>query len=328
MPLPSRRYIVSRLGQMVVTLWAFLTILFVLVRALPGDPTAAYVIAGMSSEARMAMIERLGLDQPLHIQYVRFLTSFVQGNFGYSWQYNAPVTEILAIKFANTIILMLLIVFFSYLFGMLIGAYFAWRRGTLQEKAGVVLTLFDRSMPLFWLAFIFILVFVSWLDFFPVGGMRSVSADSYEGFLSVYLSTDFLHHLVLPAMVGIVYRASDPTLLMRNSMLEVLSADFIEAEKAQGLSTWTILYNHAMRNSILPLLTHAALTFGRALGGMVILEVVFDWPGMGRELVLAVNSNDYPLAIAAFFMMGVTVILLNFIADLGYAYLDPRVSYE
>lgn len=321
-----REYVARRIGQLAVTYWAFITILFVLFRVVPGDPTSMFVAQGLSGEARKQVIADLGLNQPLHVQYVDYLTQLLSGSFGTSFIFKEPVTDIIVTKFWNTIFLMLGAIVLAYFIGVFGGALLAWWRGTTFETVGVVATLVARSSPTFWTGIVLIIVFVYGLDWFPAGGIRTIGAD-VSGW-DKYLSLDFAHHAFLPMMTGAIYFMATPTLLMRNTMLDVLNADFIEVKKAEGLSPLTILYKHAARNSILPIVTIAALVAGKAIGGMLLIEVVFNWPGMGRAMIRSVNYNDYPLAMAAFFLMGSVVIMMNFAADLLYAYLDPRVSYE
>ena len=322
------KYILKRLVQMVFTFWAFLTILFLLFRATPGDPTSRYVRQGMPREAQQQIIVDLGLDQPLHIQYLSYFRQLLfDFDLGTSFIYGDPVASLVWVKFWNTAFLMISSLTVAFAIGITIGALMAWYRGSRWEAVGIVLTIFTRSIPVFVMGVVFVLVFSLWLGWFPSAGMRGVGSQP-EGFFETYLSQEVIWHGILPFTSAVVLYLSLPALLMRNSMLEVLSADFIKAKRAAGLTTYTIIYKHAVRNSILPIVTVAAIVGGKALGGLVLLEFVFDWPGMGRAMVDAVNSQDYPLAQGMFFIMGSIVIILNFVADILYGYLDPRVSLE
>lgn len=322
------KYIVKRLAQMVFTFWAFLTILFLLFRATPGDPTSRYVRQGMPADARQQIIADLGLDQPLYVQYISYFRQLLLDfDLGESFIYGEPVSDLIWVKFWNTAFLMISSLVVAFAIGITAGALMAWYRGSKGEAAGIVFTIFTRSVPVFVIGVVFVLVFSLHLGWFPSAGMRSVGSQP-DGFWERYLSREVLWHGVLPFASAVVMYLSLPALLMRNSMLEVLNADFIKAKRAAGLSTYRIIYAHAVRNSILPIVTVAAIVGGKALGGLVLLEFVFDWPGMGRAMVDAVNSQDYPLAQAMFFIMGSIVIILNFVADILYGYLDPRVSLE
>jgi len=320
-------YIVRRFGQVILTYWAFLTILFVLFRLVPGDPTAVLSPQGLSADARQELLQQWGFNDPLYVQYFKYMGNLLQGNLGISFIYREPVKDILIVKFWNTIFLMGGALIIAYTIGIIGGALLAWKRGSNFEIIGVLYALIARSSPIFWTGIVFIIVFAFWLDILPAAGMRGVGQVPDE-FWARYISWDFLYHAILPMMTAAIYYMSLPMLLMRNSMLDVLNADFIEMKKSEGLSPFSILYKHAVRNSILPIITMMAIVTGRAVGGQVLLEVVFNWPGMGRLMVEGVQNNDYNLAMAAFFLMGSLVIFMNFIADLLYGVLDPRVTYE
>jgi len=322
-----KKYIARRIGELVITYWAFLTVLFLMFRQLPGDPTSVYLQDGMDPKAREEMLTRFGLNQPLHEQYLDYVGRLLNGDFGVSFHFGEPVGEILWIKFWNTIFLMGTAFALAYILGILVGAYLGWVRGTGKERLGIFLTLIARSSPEFWIGIIVLAVFAFRLGWFPAGGMRTPGAQ-IEGFWDRYLTRDFLNHLILPVLTGVIYYMTTPVLLMRSSMINILDEDFIRLKKAEGYPTWVILYKHAARNSILPMMTVVAIVIGITLGGSLVIETVFNWPGMGRAMVEAVNRNDYPVAQAVFFVMGSAVILMNFVADLGYVYLDPRVRYD
>jgi peptide/nickel transport system permease protein len=282
--------------------------------------------AGLKKE-RQAAIARLGLDQPMWKQYLDYMGQLLTGDMGTSYFYNQPVFDILTVKFWNTIFLMLGAYSIAIVGGILFGGLLAWWRGTKFEHIGILIPFVFRSMPTFWIGILLVIIFVFQLGWFPVAGISKVGVQ-FDGFWDRYLRTGFLYHMFLPMLSGAIYYSAIPTLLMRNTMLEILNADFIEIKRAEGLSQVNILYKHAVRNSLLPIVTVAAIVAGKAVGGQVLIEVVFNWPGMGRAMIDAVYANDYPLAMGAFFLMGATLITMNFIADLLYAYLDPRVSYD
>lgn len=322
-----QKYVARRIGQLVVTYFVFLTILFVIFRLAPGDPASMYLLEGMTPAEREQLLEELGLNEPMHIQYVEFLRQVLTFDLGTSYRYGEPVASLVATKFWNTIVLMGPAFFIAYTLGVAVGAFIGWVRGTVKEEAGVVLTLIARSSPEFWLGIVLLMVFSFWLGWFPSGGMRSPGVPT-ETFAQRYLTVDFLRHLFLPLLTGVIFYMATPALLMRSSMIQVLDEDFIEIKKAEGLPEHVILYKHAARNSILPITTVVALVVGISLGGSLVIETVFSWPGMGREMVDSVQFNDYAVAQAIFFLMGSVVIFMNFLADLAYVYLDPRVKYE
>lgn len=289
-----------------------------------------YVIDGMTEQQRQAMLERLGLDRPLHEQYISYLVDLIQFDLGTSWTFQVPVSEILVIKLINTLALMGPALIIAYAFAILFGSLMGWYRDTSFEKGGIIIALIGRSTPSFWLGLMLLIVFSYTLGWAPIGGMRTAGA--YEGGaytkLSLFITKDFFHHLILPMLTAAFVWGSTPTLLMRNSMLEVISSDFIEIKQAEGLPEWIVIFRHGVRNSILPLITVAAVAIGFAFGGSVIIETVFNWPGMGRAMVQGMFNRDYPLAMGAFFLMGSITIFMNFVADLLYIYFDPRVVYD
>lgn len=322
-----QRYVARRVLQLFVTYFAFLTLLFVVFRLAPGDPTTMFLLEGMSPEQREQILERFGVGDPLYVQYYDYLLQLVTLDLGESFRYGEPVSEIIWYRFWNTILLMGPAFAIAYALGIGVGAFMGWVRGTAKEKGGIILTLVARSSPEFWTGIVLLIVFSFYLGWFPSGGMRSAGYEA-ASFWDRYLSLDFLHHLALPLLTGVVFYMATPALLMRSSMIQVLDSDFIEIKKAEGHPEWIILYKYAARNSILPITTVIAIVVGAALGGSLVIETVYSWPGMGREMVDSVQHNDYPVAQAVFFLMGSVVIFMNFVADLAYVYLDPRVKYE
>lgn len=323
-----RRYLAKRVIYTIFTFWVFLTILFLLFRVVPGDPTSMYLLEGMSQAEREAMLERHGLLDPLHVQYTNYLMSFVSGDLGYSYRYDQPVWDIMTVRFWNTMFLMLGALSLAYAFGIAFGAYLGWTRGTAREKFGLVFALIARSSPEFWIGIVLLTVFVFWLGWFPWGGIREIGAETAGTFTGRYFNRSFVYHLFLPVLTGALYYMAQPILLMRSSMIDTLREDFIEIKEAEGLPTITVLYRHAVRNSLLPMATVIALVTGLSIGGSLVIETVFNWPGMGREMVESIHYNDYPMAQATFFLMGSIVIVMNFLADVVYVYIDPRVRYD
>ncbi len=320
------RLIVSKLLQMLFTLWVILTVLFFLFRLGLPDPTVALVTDGLSPEDRAIVTERFGLDRPLPAQYVIYLGNALTGEFGRSFHYNAPVTSIVGERVANTLVLMLPAILISYTIGPLLGGLLAWKRGSKLEAGGITAGLVLRSAPMFWVGMLVIMLFGIQLGWFPTSGMRTFPYEAANFFEKIF-TLDFLHHLILPTIVITLYYTGLPMLIMRNTMLEVMGEDFIEFAGARGLSRARVMYRHAARNALLPVVTQAAVTAGLAVGGQVVVEVVFSWPGLGLEMFNAVRTSDYPLAQAAFMLMAAIILVLNFAADVIYGRLDPRVSY-
>lgn len=321
----SFRLIAERIFQTVLTLWAVATILFLMFRLLPGDPTLNYIDTGFTEDQRQALLRQFGLDRPLIEQYAIYLASLLRGELGVSFVTRTPVLEVVLDVLPNTLALTLGALLLAYFIGILAGAWLAWRRGTVTEAIGISLALALRAAPEFWVGMMLLAVFSFTLGWFPAGGANSAGA-AFSGTLDRMLSLDFLRHLLLPMLTLTFYLQGLPLLLMRASTLEVLGEEFVTMARLKGLSTRAILFRHAARNALLPVVTAFTLGLGASLGGNVVLETVFSWPGLGRVLVNAVAANDYPLAQGTFLLIAAILVLLNLAADLVYRWLDPRIA--
>jgi peptide/nickel transport system permease protein len=315
----------GRILQLVFVLWAVATILFLIFRLMPGNPLAAYIDPNFTLEQQEILMARFGLDRPLWQQYLIYLGNLLQGDLGDSFRYREPVGQRVLALLPNTLILSFTSLIIAYTFGILVGAWLAWNRGSLVEKSVIPVVLTTRAMPEFWLGMVLLAVFSFSLGWFPAGGTRPPGAE-YPSLFALYTSTDFLRHLALPALTLAIYAQGLPLLLMRSNMLDVMKEDFVTMARIKGLSPWTVVVRHAARNALLPVMTSFAIAVGYQIQGNVVVETVFSWPGLGRELVNAVSGSDYPLAQGAFLMIALVVVVMNLIADLLYAVLDPRVS--
>ncbi|MFC6734306.1 MULTISPECIES: ABC transporter permease [unclassified Haladaptatus] len=320
-------FILRRSLQLLVTFWAVGTVLFFLFRLMPGNPTSFVISPQMTPEARQKVIESYGLDEPMHVQYVKFLENVATLDFGQSFHSNAPVQDVIMTYLPNTLVLMLTAFVIAYTFGIILGVLAGWYRGSVFERSTVITALLARSVPSFWVGLIVLWIFGTYLNLIPMEGMTTAGT-TYDGFFDMITSVDFLTHLAAPALVLAYYFMGYPLLIMRSSMLEVLSEDFIDVCRAKGLRERTIMFKHAARNALLPIVTAAAIALGYAVGGSVLIETVFAWPGIGREMVRAVLRRDFPVAQGTFMVLAATIIILNFVADLAYGYLDPRVTYD
>jgi peptide/nickel transport system permease protein len=323
----KRSYIITRIIHTWITLLLLITIVFLMFRLLPGDPLAMYVNTDMPIEVQKDLLHRFGLDRPIYEQFFLYLGNLSVGNLGQSFHYGQPVIRIVAERFWNSIILLGVGIGIAYVLGIILGALAAWKRGSKFEVISVFLTLSVQSAPLFWVGIILITIFGMWLNLLPLGGIRE-SGVRISSHFEKFFSLDFLYHMILPCITLAVYYVGTPFLIMRSAMIETMNEEFIEMAKAKGLKTWQVIFKHAMRNSMLPVVTMLTVMISFIIGGQVMLETIFRWPGLGMEMVSAVNSRDYPLAQALFIMMGVIILFLNFVVDLLYHYLDPRVSYD
>jgi len=236
------------------------------------------------------------------------------------------VLDILLEVLPNSLILTLSSLVIAYIFGILAGAWLAWRRGSWVEGVAVPIVLATRAAPEFWIGMVLLALLSFNLGWFPSGGASSPGM-FYASEWRRFASLDYLHHLALPMLTLALYVQGLPLLLMRSNMLEVMHEEFVTMARMKGFSEWRIVIWHAARNALLPVATAFALGVGISMGGNVVVETVFSWPGIGRMLVLAVSNLDYPLAQGAFLMIALVLALMNFIADLLYMALDPRVTH-
>jgi len=322
-----RRYLVNRLGLAALTVLFLASLMFILFRMLPGDPTMTVLSPALDREVQEELRRKFGLDRPLIEQYVIYMKSTLLGDFGVSFQHRVSAVTVIAERLWNTLALMVPSLVLAYLIGVLVGAYIAWKRGTKLEEVVTVGAMAFRSGPIFWVPMLFVFAFSVKVPLFPSGHMRTPGYVA-EGILATFFSLDFLLHLTLPMTCMAIYYGCYPLLIMRTSMLEVLGEDFIDLAKAKGLSELKVVFKHAMRASLLPIATSVSLLGAYSVAGSVLVEMVFSWPGLGRLMVTAVLDSDYPVAQGAFLLIGVLVILGNLLADLLYGALDPRVRYR
>jgi len=324
-------YLLRRLLGAIPLLLGILTLIFFIINIAPGDPTARYFNPNVAPEVIEQMRRNLGLDQPLHIQYFRWLTSFAQGNFGYSFGQMRPISEILPTVLWNTIQLMAVAIVMIFGIGMLIGILQAVRQYSVVDNVMTFFALFFYSMPSFWLALMLILIFSlkasqwGWAVQFPASQMTSVGYEFFSGSEKV---ADRFMHMLLPAIALGIGGAAGVARYMRGSMLEVIHQDYIRTARAKGLSERTVIFKHALRNALIPIVTLLGLYLPYLLSGSVLVETIFAWPGMGRLIVDSIFQRDYPLVMATSFIAAGLVVLGNLLADIMYAVVDPRIRAE
>jgi peptide/nickel transport system permease protein len=321
------RYILRRLVEILVSFFIIMTVLFFLFHLAPGDPTARLVDPNMSAEDIARLIAQMGLDRPLWYQYVRFVTNFFSGRFGVSFHYGQPVARIIAEKLPNTILLFTTAVILSALAGVWLGKIIAWRKGSRTDTAVTIGALICHTLFLPWIALLLIWLLGYHLAWFPITGMISpeVWIDPHASFLAK--SLDVMYHMALPLLTLFLVHFGSYLLIMRSSMLDTLSEDYIYTARAKGLPEKMIRDRHAAPNAALPVITSVGLSLAFSINGGALTEQVFSWPGIGRELVSAVSNNDYPLALACFLLVAAVVLTANLLVDLLYAFLDPRIRY-
>ncbi len=318
------RYTVSRLLQGLALVLAVVVLNFVLVHAAPGDPveTIAGASGGMSAELMAQLRTQYGLDKPLPVQLGVYLGKVLQGDLGYSYFFNLPVTAMISERVPATLLLVLSSVLLAFTVGTALGVLSSRNPNGVLSQFITVLSMVGFAAPVFWVGIMLVILFASVLPILPVSGMRSI--DSSGGGLGDVL--DVLHHLVLPAVtLSLVYLAQYSR-LARSSMLDVLGSDFIRTARAKGLPDRVVLYKHALRNALLPVVTVLGLQFGNVLAGAILVETVFNWPGLGRLAFDSVLRRDYPTILGVLLFSSIVVIVMNQLTDLCYRLIDPRIK--
>lgn len=318
-------YILRRFVYTLITIFAVASILFLLFRLLPGEATLQVISPAMDDAVQERMRKAFGLDEPLWMQYFIYLKNLVTLEWGRSFVSAQEVTDILAYRFWNTILLMAAGMCLTLVLGISFGIIMAWRRNSALDIGGTVVSLIFQAAPPFITGLLLLIVLSYRLGLFPTGGMYP-SGLRPDGLLELLLMPEFWHRIVLPTITVGAYYISTPMLIMRDSMLEVLGSDFIELAKAKGLKPSVIMFKHAARNALLGVVTIAGIMVGFAVGGQVVVESLFSWPGMGQLMVESAASHDYPVAQGTFLMLAILVIGLNFFTDVLYCYLDPRIK--
>ncbi|SDN14316.1 peptide/nickel transport system permease protein [Halogranum gelatinilyticum] len=320
-----RRFLLKRIAISIGLVLVATSVIFLVLRLLPGSPfTALFTTGNIGPEQQQEILELYGLTEPLWKQYLLYIKNMLTLQFGYSIQSSSSVWSIIGPKLLNTLILLVPALVTTAIVSSVAGMYAGWNRGSKFEKLSIVVSTFFRSTPIFISGLLFLIMFAYTLNLFPPFGMRSVTAES-TGIVDTYLSIDFLHHYILPFSTAVLYYSGDFLLLARNGVVEKKGSEFLQLHKAKGLTEHEQLAR-AGRNTMLPLLTYFALRLGMIFQGLILLEVVFGWPGIGQELVKAISQQDYPLVQAAVFIMALAVITMNLIADILYAHFDPNVD--
>ena len=320
------RYAGRRLLQAVPLLLGVVTLTFLLLHLAPGDPTQALANPNIPPEVFERMRANWGLDRPLHEQYVRWIVAAFRGDLGFSYFHRVPVSEVIASTLPNTLLLGVVSLAVTFVAGCLIGTVQAVRQYGWADTLLTIVALALYSMPGFWLALMLIIAVSLWWPGGPiaVSDMTSIygEADPLER------AADLAGHLVLPVISLGLASAAGVSRYMRGEMLEVLGQDYIRTARAKGLAERAVVYRHALRNALIPVISLLGLYLPVMFGGSVVIEVVFSWPGMGNELYQAVLRRDYPVVLAGTFVFGLLVVLGNLLADLLYAAVDPRIRYD
>jgi ABC-type dipeptide/oligopeptide/nickel transport system permease component len=302
------RFIIIRLIQAFITLIVISIVVFALARA-SGDPVMLMAPPMATLEDIQEMKHHLGLDKSMPEQYWIFLKNLSQGDLGESIRNRRAVTSLIVERLPNTVTLGLSAIVLGILVSLILGVTAAYKYGTWVDSGVKFLAILGQALPSFWLAIMAISIFAVWLGWLPTSGMGSPA------------------HYVLPVLTLSFFMLPILTRLIRSSMLEVLDSEYVKLARIKGLSEMLVVWKHALRNAIIPLLTAAGITFGTIVTGAVIIETVFAWPGLGRLMAEAVMGRDFPIIQASVLLVAVVVLLVNLLVDITYAYVDPRIRY-
>lgn len=330
-------YLLRRLALTIPILLGVSMLVFFMLHSAGGDP-AQVMLGSRADPTSLAELRReLGLDRPLWEQYLDFLSGAVRGDFGRSYRSNTPVVAEIAARFPATIELAVAAMGIAVVTGAVVGTVAAVRRHTMFDYLGSTGVLLGLSIPTFWLGIILIIVFGLWLRWLPISGRvdSRLGADPSVPFLTVtsllrgnwVVAGDAFRHLILPALTLSAWPAAIVARMTRASLLESLGQDYTRTARGKGLREGAIVVGHAARNALLPVLTVVGLEFGTLLGGAVVTETVFSWPGLGQLTVTAIGARDYQVVQGVVLLLAVVFVLLNLLVDVMYAVLDPRIRY-
>ncbi|MGH7700359.1 MAG: ABC transporter permease [Gemmatimonadales bacterium] len=316
-------WLARRLAASIAIVFAVVSLTFALLQLAPGMLVVPGSDRPMDPEVRRALEERFGLDQPIHVRYLKYLANVGRGDLGESWLQRRPVARALADAIPNTLLLAGAALAIDFLLGVALGVFQARRRGQWGDVGVSQATLFLYSVPTFWLGLGVLLVFSEWLGWFPGGGMISPELGPSTPWLA--RAADVAWHLVLPGLTLGLVGAAGTARYQRAALLEALSQDFVRTARAKGASERRVVLRHALRNALLPTITLFGMALPFLLTGAVLTETVFSWPGMGRLAADAIFQRDYPLVTASVLASAVLVVLGSLLADVLYAAADPRI---
>ncbi len=312
-----KTYFAKRLIGAVPVLFGVSIVVFFLIHIIPGDITSALLGPMATEKAKAVLRQALGLDQPLPVQYLKWLGTVLTGNFGTSIATSVPVSTLVFPRFVNTAILAVASLLLSLLIGYSAGIFSAARAQSVFDRSTMSATLIFGSIPPYWLALVLVMLFALRLRWLPATGMTGITSDG--GVL------DVLRHLVLPAIATAAAPAAIITRMVRASMIEVIGQDYIRVARAKGIPRGVILRRHVLRNALPPIATITGLQLGYLLGGALFTEVVFAWPGLGNQLYSSILARDIPVVQAAVLLIALMFVLVNLAVDILNAFLDPRI---
>ena len=320
-----RNYVIRRLILIIPTFFLISLLIFMLIHAAPGDPTLIMLGRTGDPEVRAQAIIDLGLDQPVFVQYLMWINRMLRADLGYSYISNQAIWKMVSWRIPNTLKLMLAAEIVSVTIAIVLGVIAAVKQYSLADALSSVGALIGYSSPGFWIALMSLLVFALWLRWLPSSGTHTVGVEFASPFHAFY---DQLKHLLLPTSILVLGWTAYLFRMVRSSMLDVLMQDYITTARAKGLKERIVIYKHALRNALLPVVTYEGYSIGFLFGGAAVIETIFGWPGLGQLMVQVALTRDYPVLMGLSMIIAIMVLLANLCADVAYAVVDPRIRYD
>lgn len=330
------KFIIKRILMLIPVLLGVSIIVFLIMRVFSPDPAPIVLGQHATQQAIEAWRQANGLNEPIYLQYFHFITGALTGDLGTSYYSKTPVLKEILTRFPATIELAIVAIIIASLFGILIGVVSAVKKNSLVDNAGMLIALMGVSMPIFWLGILLIILFSGILHWLPSGGRLDALLNPVH-ITGLYLIdslitgdmrtfVDSLEHLILPASALAMYSMAIITRMTRSSMLDTLQQDFIRTARAKGISEGKVVFKHALRNGLIPIVTVIGLQLGSLLGGAVLTETVFSWPGIGAYTVASILKSDFPVVQGVVLLVAAIFVLMNLVVDVIYAFLDPRIK--
>ncbi len=316
------RYIAERVLKGVATLLITITLTFLIVRLLPSDPALMMLGEMFTAEQRDALIAQFGLDKPLLQQYFIYLGNLVRGDLGMSFFQRRPVMTVIREKLPWTLLLMITTQILTMVVGIPLGIYSGYKRGSLFDQVVNAVAIFGVSVFVPWLGFTLLYFFGYRMPIFPIGGAYKIGTSGFAHFVSIG------RHLVLPVTTLMVIYLANYVLYTRGSVIDVMEEDYIKTARSKGMKERRVLWKHAAKNAMIPTVTMAGMMLGQMVGGAVLTETIYAYPGVGRMIYQAVGQQDYPVLQGAFIILALSVIVMNIVTDIAIVYLDPRIKLE
>ncbi|WP_429844097.1 MULTISPECIES: ABC transporter permease [Brevibacillus] len=331
-------YSIRRILMLIPVLVGMSIIVFSIIRAIPGDPALTILGEKATPQAIADIREALGLNNPWYIQYFDYMKDILSGNLGESLQTNAPISDEILPYLAATTELTIVSMLIAVFIGVNAGILSAWKQNSWFDYCAMLIALIGVSMPIFWLGLMEQWVFAQELKWLPSVG-RDDSRNPVEAITHFYILDtmiagswdqlwEVIKHLILPGIALGTIPMAIIARITRSSMLEVMRADYVRTARAKGLAQFWVVYKHALKNAMIPVLTVIGLQTGLLLGGAVLTETIFGWPGVGRYIVTAIGNRDYPVIQSGILVIATIFVLINLLVDLLYAYIDPRIKYR